>query len=126
MKKQSQKKKKKGVRKKTHGGSRPQIDARADNISNGTEKDAAKKPPLPIPKKEPEKKGEKKPSIFRYADLAIQFLRESKFELKKVKWPIRKELLASTAMVIILVLIVAFFLGLIDFGLIKIIKSIVG
>ena len=126
MKKQSQKKKKKGVRKKTQGGSRSQIDARVDNISTGTEKDAAKKPPLPIQKKESEKKGEKKPSIFRYADIAIQFLRESKFELKKVKWPTRKELLASTAMVIFLVLIVAFFLGLIDFGLIKIIKSIVG
>jgi len=47
-------------------------------------------------------------------------------ELNKVKWPTRKELLASTAMVILLVLVVAFFLGLIDFGVIKIIKNIIG
>ena len=55
-----------------------------------------------------------------------QFLREAKTELKKVKWPTRKELLASTAVVIVLTLIVAFFLGLVDFGLIKIIKNVVG
>ena len=53
-------------------------------------------------------------------------MKEARFELKKVKWPTRKELLASTAVVIVLVLVVAFFLGLIDFGLIKIIKNIVG
>ena len=47
-------------------------------------------------------------------------------ELKKVKWPTRKELLASTAVVIVLVLVVSFFLGIVDFGLIKIIKNIVG
>ncbi|MCP4681324.1 MAG: preprotein translocase subunit SecE [Desulfobacterales bacterium] len=55
-----------------------------------------------------------------------QFLRESKMELKKVKWPTRKELLASTAVVIVLTLVMAFYFGLVDFGLIKIIKSIVG
>ena len=55
-----------------------------------------------------------------------QFLREAKMELKKVKWPTRKELLASTAVVIVLTLLVAFFLGLVDFGLIKIIRNVVG
>ena len=34
--------------------------------------------------------------------------------------------LETTAMVIFLVLVVSFFLGLIDFGLIKVIKNIVG
>lgn len=62
----------------------------------------------------------------RYFGVAAQFLRESKMELKKVKWPTRKELLASTVMVLFLVLVVAFFLGAVDFGLIKIIKHIVG
>jgi preprotein translocase subunit SecE len=47
-------------------------------------------------------------------------------ELKKVKWPTRKELLASTAVVIVLVLLVSFYLGVIDFGLIKMIKAVVG
>ncbi len=55
-----------------------------------------------------------------------QFLREAKMELKKVKWPTKKELLASTAVVIVLTLLVAFFLGLVDFGLIKIIRNVVG
>jgi len=77
------------------------------------------------PEKRPEKRKEKKDSVFRYFTIAGQFLREAKVELKKVKWPTRKELLASTAVVIVLVLAVAFFLGLIDFGLIKIIKNIV-
>ena len=57
---------------------------------------------------------------------SMQFLREAKGELKKVKWPTKKELLASTAVVIVLSLLVAFYLGLIDFILIKIIRLIVG
>ena len=73
-----------------------------------------------------EKKATKKTSIFKYLHIAGQFLRESKIELKKVKWPTRKELLASTAMVIFLVLVVALFLGFIDFVLIKIIKNVIG
>jgi len=72
--------------------------------------------PTKIVKKEPEKKKTEKTSIFKFVHVAGQFLRESKIELKKVKWPTRKELLASTAMVIFLVLVVALFLGLIDFG----------
>ncbi|MDD5205192.1 MAG: preprotein translocase subunit SecE, partial [Desulfobacterales bacterium] len=65
-------------------------------------------------------------SVLKYITVAGQFLRESRTELKKVKWPTRKELLASTAAVIVLVLVVSLYLGLIDFGLIKIIRSIVG
>ena len=64
-------------------------------------------------------------SIFRYEHSSTIFA-ESKMELKKVKWPNRKELLASTAMVIFLVSGHVLFLGIIDFGLIKIIKNIVG
>jgi preprotein translocase subunit SecE len=82
--------------------------------------------PTKIVKKEPEKKKTEKTSIFKFIHIAGQFLRESKIELKKVKWPTRKELLASTAMVIFLVLVVALYLGLIDFGLIKIIKNVLG
>ncbi len=48
---------------------------------------------------------------------ASQFLREVKIELKKVTWPTRKETMASTAVVIILVFIVSAFLGLVDMGL---------
>jgi len=54
------------------------------------------------------------------------FLRQAKVELKKVKWPTRKELIASTVVVIVLTILVSFYLGLIDFGLIKIIKHVIG
>lgn len=47
-------------------------------------------------------------------------------ELKKVKWPTRKELLASTAVVLFLVLVVSFYLGIIDLGLVKGLKMILG
>ena len=82
--------------------------------------------PQITPKRTIEKRPEDKESIFKYINIVTQFFRESKSELKKVKWPTRKELLAATVMVIVLVLVVSFYLGLIDFGLIKIIKLIVG
>lgn len=78
------------------------------------------------PKKVLEKRADSKGSMFKYINVVIQFFRESKMELKKVKWPTRKELLAATTMVIVLVLVVSFYLGLIDFILIKIMKQIVG
>jgi preprotein translocase subunit SecE len=55
-----------------------------------------------------------------------QFLSEAKAELKKVTWPTRKQAVASTAVVIIVVAIIAVFLSLVDFGLAKIIKLILG
>ena len=78
------------------------------------------------PRREAEKRKEEKSAVVKYIGIAGQFLRESRTELKKVKWPSKKELLASTAAVIVLVLVISIYLGLIDFGLIKIIKSIVG
>ena len=126
MKKPTQKKKKKGTRKKTQiapkTGVTPVSEENAAPVANESKK---KLYPASI-KKEPEKRGKEKTSIFKYVNIAGQFLRESKIELKKVKWPTRKELLAATAMVIFLVVVVAFFLGLVDFGLIKIIKNVVG
>ena len=48
---------------------------------------------------------------------AVQFLREVKIELKKVTWPTRKQTLGSTAVVIVLVMIISVFLGLVDMSL---------
>jgi len=53
-----------------------------------------------------------------------QFLREVKIELKKVTWPSRKETLASTAVVIVLVFIISAFLGLVDMGLSSLIRFV--
>ena len=77
------------------------------------------------PAKSPAKKAKSqapKVSIFQKSK---QFLREVKVELKKVTWPSRKETLASTAVVLILVIIVAAFLGVVDIGLTKFISLLI-
>ena len=53
---------------------------------------------------------------------SLQFLREVKVELNKVTWPTRKQTIGSTLVVIILVIIISFFLGIVDIGL----SSLVG
>ncbi len=55
-----------------------------------------------------------------------QFLKEVKIELKKVVWPTRKDTIASTSVVLIIVTIIAIFLGLVDLGLSRIIRLILG
>lgn len=55
-----------------------------------------------------------------------QFLREVRMELKKVTWPSRRETLASTSVVIVLVIIAAVFLGLVDLGLSRLIRAVIG
>ncbi|MCL2669563.1 MAG: preprotein translocase subunit SecE [Syntrophaceae bacterium] len=55
-----------------------------------------------------------------------QFLVGSKAELKKVTWPTSKQTLASTGVVIVVVLIVSLFLGIVDFGLAKVAKFVLG
>jgi preprotein translocase subunit SecE len=54
------------------------------------------------------------------------FLKEAKIELKKVTWPTPKQTLASTSVVIIVVIIVSLFLGIVDFGISKIIRLTLG
>jgi preprotein translocase subunit SecE len=46
-----------------------------------------------------------------------EFFQEVKLELKKVVFPTKKEVIGSTWVVITTVLIAAFFLGLVDMGL---------
>jgi len=53
---------------------------------------------------------------------AKQFFREVKVELKKVTWPSRKETIASTSVVLITVLLIGFYLGIVDLGLSRLIK----
>jgi preprotein translocase subunit SecE len=55
-----------------------------------------------------------------------QFIKDAKVELKKVTWPTPKQTMASTAVVIIIVFIVAIYLGLVDFALAKLVKFILG
>jgi preprotein translocase subunit SecE len=60
------------------------------------------------------------------ADKVIRFLKEAKIELKKVTWPTPRQTLASTSVVIIVVIIVSMFLGIVDFGLAKAIRMVLG
>ena len=55
---------------------------------------------------------------------AIQFLSEVKGEVKKVTWPSKKEAIGGTVVVLLVVLIMAIFLGLVDLLLSKIIAAI--
>ena len=55
---------------------------------------------------------------------AVQFLREVKIELKKVTWPTRKQTLGSTAVVIVLVMIISVFLGLVDLSLGNLVRAV--
>lgn len=128
MKKPTQKKRKRGNRRRSQSEPKLKTVSDSDAKTIQAKEEKSKSPPAPtkIAKKEVEKKGSERVSIFKYFHVAGQFLKEAKIELKKVKWPTRKELLASTVMVLFLVFVVALFLGLIDFGLIKIIKNVIG
>ena len=46
---------------------------------------------------------------------AIEFLSESRFELRKVVWPSKQETLRGTGMIVVVVIIISLILGLIDF-----------
>jgi len=126
MKTTNKKRKRKGSRKSTRSRDESKAPLKADSGLNLKKEDTKTKITQVAPRKVVEKRSADKAAVSGYINIAVQFLRESKMELKKVKWPTRKELLASTSMVIIFVLVLAFYLGLIDLGLIKIIKRIVG
>jgi len=53
------------------------------------------------------------------------FFSETKQELKKVVWPTRRELTGSTVVVIVTTLMLAAFIGVVDFILSQIIQRII-
>lgn len=63
-------------------------------------------------------------SIKEKFEVAIQFLREVRTELKKVTWPSRKDTLSGTLVVLVAVLIIAIFLGIVDSGLSGLVKQL--
>lgn len=54
----------------------------------------------------------------------MQFLQEVRFELSKVEWPKFNEFVGSTIIVLVLVVLFAFYLGAIDFAFSKLAKYI--
>ena len=63
-------------------------------------------------------------NVFQMVTKAIQFLSEVKGEVNKVTWPSKKEAMGGTAVVLMVVLIMAVFLGLVDLFLSKIVAAI--
>jgi preprotein translocase subunit SecE len=63
-------------------------------------------------------------SIKEKFEVAKQFLREVKTELKKVTWPSRKDALSGTLVVLVAVFIIAIFLGIVDSVLSNAIKEL--
>lgn len=57
---------------------------------------------------------------------AREFFEECWSELKKVHWPSRKETQAATMAVIVGVVVVAAYLGVIDFLLTKFVQTVLG
>jgi preprotein translocase subunit SecE len=55
---------------------------------------------------------------------SVTFVQEVWAELKKVHWPSRKETYAATAVVLVVIGIVALFLGTVDFALSQAIQVI--
>ena len=55
-------------------------------------------------------------------DKISQFLREVRIELSKVTWPTRKDTIASTSVVLVIVILIAAFLGIVDLGLSRLMR----
>lgn len=54
------------------------------------------------------------------------FFKEVSVELRKVSWPTRQQTMSATVVVIIVSIIVAFFLGIVDVVLAKLVGTIMG
>ena len=85
--------------------------------------------PSTSPRREPVKKAraqrsDVKERVVAGVSNATQFLREVRVELAKVSWPSRRDTIASTSVVLVIVFLIAAFLGLVDLGLSKIIKLV--
>jgi len=59
-------------------------------------------------------------------EASAQFLREVKTELKKVTWPSRKQAATTTGVVLVLVAVVAVYLGIVDFILARLVRLVLG
>ncbi len=75
-------------------------------------------------KKKKSEAAEPKGSIQTKVQGTREYLEEVKGELKKVTWPTRKETLTTGLAVVVLVIIISIYLGVIDFGLSRLVKLI--
>ena len=77
-------------------------------------------------KVEKKRKAVDKPSVKERTSGTIdkigQFLREVRIELSKVTWPTRKDTIASTSVVLVIVILIGAFLGIVDLGLSRLMR----
>ncbi len=74
-------------------------------------------------KKQAEVEIEKQGFVKKIDDFRIYF-EQSKLELKKVIWPSKEETISTSSAVLLLVVVMAIFLGVVDLSLTKIIAAI--
>ena len=55
-----------------------------------------------------------------------EFAKGARMELRKVVWPTNKETMQMTLIVFIMVILVALYLWVVDWGLLKIVKAVTG
>jgi preprotein translocase subunit SecE len=113
------------IQKKKLFGEKKKRDLDSESMTDKGDKISGSKPAAPLGLQKQEKLivegkvGE--PNAFQ---LAMEFFREVKVELKKVTWPTRKQTTGTTIVVIIFVFVVAAFLGLFDYGLSKLVQVV--
>jgi len=56
----------------------------------------------------------------------VKFIKEVRNELKRVSWPSREEIRGSTTVVIVIVLLLAVFIGLVDRALTYLVSFVFG
>jgi preprotein translocase subunit SecE len=61
----------------------------------------------------------------QFVTRAREFVREVILEFRKVTWPTRQELMNSTAVVIVVTVVMAFFLGGVDIALARVVERII-
>jgi preprotein translocase subunit SecE len=107
-------KKSKKKKKKSGGGAKRTATAKAVAVAESK----------PAKKRKTEAGGSFKDKTFGIVDTVSQFLREVRVELGKVTWPTRKDTIASTSIVLVIVFLIAAFLGIVDLGLSKIMRLV--
>jgi preprotein translocase subunit SecE len=67
----------------------------------------------------------KLPPVREYYDKTKQFLAEVVRELKQTTWPNRKETLATTGVVLVISILIAIYLGLVDYALSHMVRILI-
>jgi preprotein translocase subunit SecE len=65
-------------------------------------------------------------SLKSYLDKGVSFVQESWTELSKVHFPSPRETMQATLVVVVLALVMALWLGLVDMGATRIVRTLLG